>query len=135
VAAVTLLAFIDRSRAPSSRTHLGRFLDKLLDGDGGLIIRRKMRANFSILTSSFWSIVLIVVVAAIVAVAWRRRAALFGPLSERPEVRAFLTGFAIVAVLGFALNDSGLAVPAVMCNVAVPWLVATMLPVVRRQGR
>ena len=40
-----------------------------------------------------------------------------------------------MAVLGFALNDSGLAVPAVMCNVAVPWLVVTMLPVVKRAGR
>jgi hypothetical protein len=50
-------------------------------------------------------------------------------------VRAFLAGFAIVAVLGFALNDSGLAVPAVMLNVAIPWLVVTMLPPVPRAGR
>ena len=135
IGVVTALAFVDRSRAPSSRTHLGRFLDELIDGDGWLIIRRKLHGNLSILTSSFWSIVLVVVVAGTVAGAWRRRERLVAVLDGHPVVRPFLTGFAIVAVLGFALNDSGLAVPAVMCNVAVPWLVVTMLPVVKRAGR
>jgi hypothetical protein len=135
LAVVALLAVVDRSRSPSSRTHLGRFLDDLIDGDGGLIVRRKLHGNVAILTSSFWSIILVVVLAAVAALAWRHKQALTSMVQGRPEVRAFLTGFAIVAVLGFALNDSGLAVAAIMLAVAIPWLVASMVPVVRRAGR
>jgi len=53
----------------------------------------------------------------------------------RPPLRVFLVGFAVVAFLGFALNDSGLAVPAIMGAVVVPWLVASLVPVVKRAGR
>jgi hypothetical protein len=135
VALVVALAFADRARPESSRTHLGRFLDQLLDGDGGLVVRRKLHGNLAILTSSFWSFVLIAVVVAVAAVAWRRREVVRRGLGDRPAERAFLAGFVIVAVLGFALNDSGLAVPAVMLNVVVPWLVVSLLPVVERRGR
>lgn len=135
VAVVGVLAVIDRARPEESRTHLGRFLDELLDGDGWLIIRRKLDGNLSILTSTFWAYLLIALVIVGAVAAWRRRDALRSALRDRPLVHAFLTGFAIVAVLGFAVNDSGLAVPAIMTAVAVPWLVAVCVPVVRRAGR
>lgn len=135
VAVVVGLAFVDRARPAESRTHLGRFLDELLSGDGGLIIRRKLRANLAILTSSFWSFVLIAVLVAIAVVAWRRRDAVAPAIRRRPPLRVFLTGFALVAFLGFALNDSGLAVPSIMLAVAMPWVVASVVPVVARAGR
>ena len=135
VVLVTALAALDMSRPASSRTHLGRFLDELLHGDGGLVIRRKMRGNLAILTSSFWSFVLVAVVVIAAAVAWRRRDSVAPALQARPALRVFLAGFGIVAFLGFALNDSGLAVPAIMLAVAVPWVVASVVPVVKRSGR
>ena len=135
VAVVGALAAFDLSRSDDSRTHLGRFLDDLLHGDGGLVIRRKMRGNLSILTSSFWSYVLIGVVVVGVVIVWRRREALLPALREREGLRVFLAGFAVVASLGFALNDSGLAVPAIMLAVAVPWIVASTVPIVKRTGR
>jgi hypothetical protein len=135
VAVVVGLAVVDRARPAESRTHLGRFLDELLSGDGGLIIRRKLRANLAILTSSFWSFVLIAVLIAVAVVAWRRREAVAPAIRRRPPLRVFLTGFAVVAFLGFALNDSGLAVPSIMLAVAVPWVVASVVPVVARAGR
>lgn len=135
VVLVTALAALDMSRPASSRTHLGRFLDELLHGDGGLVIRRKMRGNLAILTSSFWSFVLIGVVLVGGVVVWRRRASMLPALEARPALRVFLAGFGIVAFLGFALNDSGLAVPAIMLAVAVPWVVASVVPIVKRAGR
>ncbi len=135
VALVGALAALDMSRPASSRTHLGRFLDELLHGDGGLVIRRKMRGNLAILTSSFWSFVLVAVVVLAVVMAWRRREVVLPAVRARPPVRVFLAGFGIVAFLGFALNDSGLAVPAIMLAVAVPWIVASVVPVVQRAGR
>lgn len=135
VAAVAALAFVDLARPASSRTHLGRFLDDLLHGDGGLVIRRKMRGNVAILTSSFWSFVLVAVIALLLVVAWRRREQVLPEIRRRPALRVFVVGFATVALLGFGLNDSGLAVPAIMLAVAVPWLVASLVPVVARAGR
>jgi len=135
VVVVAGLAVADLARPASSRTHLGRFLDDLLNGDGGLVVRRKMRANLAILTSSFWSFVLIGAVALLAVAVWRRREALLPVVRARPPLRVFLVGFAVVAFLGFALNDSGLAVPAIMGAVVVPWLVASLVPVVKRAGR
>jgi drug/metabolite transporter (DMT)-like permease len=41
-----------------------------------------------------------------------------------PQLRAAMIGLAIVGVLGFALNDTGIAVPAVMLAVANSVLIA-----------
>jgi uncharacterized membrane protein YraQ (UPF0718 family) len=99
------------------------------------VIRRKMRGNLAILTSSFWSYILIGVVIVAAAVVWRRRDSLRSALDARPSLRVFLAGFSIVALLGFALNDSGIAVPLIMLAVTVPWIVASVVPVVKRAGR
>ncbi len=40
-----------------------------------------------------------------------------------PPIRAAFAGLAVLAVLGFALNDSGIAVPGMMLGVVVPALV------------
>ena len=111
------------------------FVDERVQGDGGLVVRRKLRGNLAILTSSFWSFVLIGVLVALAAVVWRRRERVLPVVRRLPELRVFLAGFGTVALLGFALNDSGLAVPSIMLSVAVPWLVASLVPVVARAGR
>lgn len=133
VVALVALAFADRSRPAASRTHLGRFADSLLDGDGGLLVRRKLRSNLAILTSSFWSIVLLVILVGAVVVVWRSRERLFTSLAGRPAMRAFVVGSAVAGGFGFALNDSGIAVPGVMLGLFVPWLVAVLLPPMARR--
>lgn len=138
--AVGVLAVADLARAEGSRTHLGRFLDELLhgdllDGDAMLIVRRKLRGNMAILTSSFWSLILVGVIA--LALVWcvRHRGTLAASVAGQPAVKAFVIGWSTAAALGFALNDSGLAVPAVMLGVAIPWLVAVLVPLTPRAGR
>jgi hypothetical protein len=42
-------------------------------------------------------------------------------------MRACLWGALVVAVLGFALNDSGIAVPAMMSTVLLPYLAYMIL--------
>jgi hypothetical protein len=133
VGLVGVLALIDLQRPASSRTHLGRFLDRLLDGDGGLILRRKLQSNIAILTGSVWAMLLVVLIVAAAVLSWRRRDRLRTALADRPAVSAFLAASGVMALLGFALNDSGIAVPAAMIAVAVPWLVAVLVPVVERR--
>ena len=55
IAVLAVFALVDLQRPASDRTHLGRYVDKLLHGDGGLIVRRKVAANLHILTSSIWT--------------------------------------------------------------------------------
>jgi hypothetical protein len=49
-----------------------------------------------------------------------------------PELRASYVGFAIVATLGFAVNDSGIAVPGMMLSVLNPTIVALLVLAQRR---
>ena len=133
VGLVGVLALIDLQRPASSRTHLGRFLDRLVHGEGGLILRRKLQGNVTILTGSVWAMLLVVVIVAAAVLSWQRRDRLRAALADRRMVSAFLAASGVMALLGFALNDSGIAVPAAMFTVAVPWLVAVLVPVVERR--
>jgi hypothetical protein len=133
VGLVGVLALIDLQRPASSRTHLGRFLDRLLDGEGGLILRRKLQGNVTILTGSVWAMLFVVLIVAVGVLSWQRRDRLRAALADRRVVSAFLAASGVMALLGFALNDSGIAVPAAMVTVAVPWLVAVLVPVVERR--
>jgi hypothetical protein len=49
-----------------------------------------------------------------------------------PELRASYVGFAIVAVLGFAANDSGIAIPGMMLSVLAPVIVVLLVLASRR---
>jgi hypothetical protein len=49
-----------------------------------------------------------------------------------PELRASYIGFAILATLGFAANDSGIAVPGMMLSVLNPTIVALLVLARRR---
>lgn len=126
VVVVALLGLLDRSRPAAERTHLGRFVDRLLDGEAGIILERKVRANLSLFAASIWPTVLVILLGLIGVMLWRRRATAVAVLRDRRAERAFLGGWATVAVLGLLLNDSGIAVPAVMLTVAVPWLVSVL---------
>jgi hypothetical protein len=135
VGSVVALGMLDHARPASEQTHLGRFVGRLLDGEAGLILRRKMQGNIDLFTASVFPVLGVLVVALGALYAWRRRNDLAVLLRDRRAVRAFLAGFGTVAILGLALNDSGIAVPAVMLAVAVPRVLASMVPVPERVAR
>ncbi|MEZ5381131.1 MAG: hypothetical protein R2754_04970 [Microthrixaceae bacterium] len=117
-----LLAFgaIDLSRPPEQRTHLGRFLESVANGDAGVILARKINANLSILTSSVWALLL--PAAAVLALYLATR-----PNSPLAQLRRHVNGLSLLwqsalvaAVLGAGLNDSGVAIVGLVLAVAVP---------------
>ena len=124
---VVLLTFalVDLSRPEDSRTHLGRLAAKVLDADDGgvsTVLRRKVEANIGILTSSVWTWVIPIAIAFLSFLVWRRPGSL-RQLEERvPGLRAGLIGWLVAAIIGFALNDSGIAVPAMMLAVVLPYV-------------
>ena len=98
--------------------------------------RRELRGNVSILTSSFWSLILVGVVVVAVMWCWRNRPTIAAAIAGRPAVAAFGIGWTTAAVLGFALNDSGLVVPGVMLAGAISWLASVMIvPMTRAERR
>ncbi|MGH3657459.1 MAG: hypothetical protein ACRDUA_12430, partial [Micromonosporaceae bacterium] len=123
VATIGAFAAVDLTRPVEQRTHLGRMVERM-DGTGGVltIVERKLLANLNILTSSIWTWVVPFAAAFLIVLSLRRFDAL-GPLRRRvPGMRACLWGAAVVALLGFALNDSGIAVPAMMSTILLPYL-------------
>jgi hypothetical protein len=123
-ATLVVLALADLSRPPSSRTHLGRLAARLGERDGGIttILERKAQANINILTSSVWAWTIPPAVILLVFLLWRPGRHLQMLEARTPGLRAGLIGAAVAAGLGFALNDSGVAVPAVMLAVVLPYV-------------
>ena len=66
-----LFAAIDLSRPPESRTHLGRFADKLVSGDFSIVLQRKLESNISVLTSTIWTLVIPVALVFFAYLTWR----------------------------------------------------------------
>jgi hypothetical protein len=134
VLAVGAVAVLDWRRPPGERSHLGRFVEQLLTGEAATVVLRKAQANLDILLGSalVWTLP-----SAAVAAVWLLRPG--GPLRGRtePELRAGLLGCATALLLGAAVNDSGVAVPATAAVLLVPllvWLAASAEPVAADGG-
>jgi hypothetical protein len=130
VGAVVALGLLDLTRDPSQRTHLGRLFERIGSKSSGgftTVISRKLDANLATLSNSLWRIT-IIPIALLALYAWRRTPERFAALEARlPALKACLIGIAAAAVLGYALNDSGIAVPGVMLSVLMPAMVFLLI--------
>lgn len=137
VAGVVVLGIflaIDLGRPPEVRTHLGNFFTDVRARGAGVFvdtIERKARTNLRIFTSTIWTYLVPPALAVIAYLlfrpvgSWRRFA------EEYPRLRAGLIGGLVLGVLGFAVNDSGIVVPAMILSFLVPLALLTHL----RMGR
>ncbi len=131
VLAVGSVAVLDWTRPAAERSHLGRFVAQLLDGQAWTVVSRKASANVDILLGSplAWALAV-----ALVAALWLVRPG--GPLRSRPGhrpgglppadlavVRAGLLSVALGLAVAAAVNDSGVAIPATAATLLVPLLV------------
>ena len=126
VAAVVAFGLLDLSRPAPERTHLGRLFEQMgQDGLGPLTdaIIRKIGANLAVLPTSIWVPLVPSVLAFLAWLAWGKSARLEMLRTRAPELQPAFVGVLVAAVLGFALNDSGVAVPAMMLGVLNPVLV------------
>lgn len=130
VLAMVAVGFIDLARPPDSRTHLGRLFERI--GNEGFdafftVVLRKLTANLAVLAGSEWILMVPVVFAFVLYLIWRAPGRLHRIQELIPQERASLYGFTVVAILGFALNDSGIAIPGVMLGVLNASLVYVVL--------
>ncbi|HXH58973.1 MAG TPA: hypothetical protein VNL12_16915, partial [Iamia sp.] len=126
VATVAVFAAIDLGRPASEQTHLGRLVRSTVGDDGlsGLltVVERKVNANLTILTSSVWTWAIPLGLLLLVRFTWRRPQLFETHLDDEPSTHASLWGGITLSVLGMAVNDSGIAVPAVMFTLFLPFV-------------
>ncbi|HKN91643.1 MAG TPA: hypothetical protein VJ622_15320 [Acidimicrobiia bacterium] len=130
VAAVLALGFLDLRRPAGRRTHLGRLFEQI--GHDGLrpftdAVQRKIQENLSVLPTSIWIPLVPSVLAFLAWLAYGSSPRLEAIRHRAPEMRPAFVGLLVAAVLGMALNDSGIAVPAMMLGVLNPVVVRLAL--------
>lgn len=136
------IAVLDWLRPADERTHLGGFIETVLDGGLWTVLLRKGETNLRILFGSEQTLLAIGGLLLVVLLVGRpARSAVDAPdggpyawLSagaplrllgtDAPMLLPGLVGLAVTLGIGFALNDSGVVVPATGIGLAVPLLAA-----------
>jgi hypothetical protein len=139
------LMVLDYRRPADERTHLGRFLATALDGGLWDVLWRKASVNLRVLTN--WRYLVLALSGTGLAVALLRRPRATAPDGAAPDtamsntlatdtpgtaapalgvplLRTAFVALALAMALGFAINDSGIVIPATGVALAVPCLVA-----------
>ncbi|HUQ62871.1 MAG TPA: lipid II flippase MurJ [Acidimicrobiales bacterium] len=135
VVVLTIAAGIDLLRPPEARTHLGRLVaDTWTNGDSSLLttIARKAETNVRVLRASVWTwTVPIIAVFMLFMLAGRRRAADLLPPGS--PLRVGVVAALACGLLGFAVNDSGVVVTALVLTYVGPFLILVALAQPRDQ--
>lgn len=138
---VTAFAVVDWLRPAEDRTHLGRFVDTVLDGGLTDVVGRKLAQNLANLGGTWLTLLALGGIALVAFVLsrplrWAATAPDGGPFSwlssgaplsslgsEAPMLRPGVVALAITLGIGFLVNDSGIVIPAIGVSLAVPLLV------------
>ncbi|GII56193.1 hypothetical protein Pth03_45820 [Planotetraspora thailandica] len=122
--AIALIAVADWLRPADQRTHLGTFVQQVVDGDGASVVGRKLGAMLHTLGNLPLTLLSLVALAFLFLVLYRPSQwgapALSQAYGHAPALRPGLFGALTAALAGFLVNDSGIAIPAMALTVAVP---------------
>jgi hypothetical protein len=108
LAVAILVALADYSRPATSQTHVGRFVGQILHGGAGAEVHRKLDAALATFGPTVGTFVAAIAIFTAVA-SWRR---LVDATARVPGLRAGAIAATVTAVLGVALNDSGVPIAA-----------------------
>ncbi|GAA4404293.1 hypothetical protein GCM10023168_16750 [Fodinibacter luteus] len=135
-----LIAGADWLREPASRSHLGRFVQAIIDGNALDIVVRKAQQNVEILLGNA-PLTLLVPAALLFVIyvlarptSWGSRA-MQRSYDQAPTLRAGLIALLITLSIGFLVNDSGVAIPAVGATLAVPLIVSVSVSYLLDEAR
>jgi hypothetical protein len=114
---------LDLARPPESRTHLARFYEDVRDRGAGAftdVIFRKARANLRLFQRTIWTYLVPVALGLLAYLVLRPKGAWSRLAGREPRLRAALIGGMLVGIFGFAVNDSGIVVTAMVLTFLVP---------------
>ena len=127
-ATIGLVAYIDWRNPAADRSHLGRFVQQVIDGEAGTVVQRKLEANLRAFRNYLLALIVPIGFAFVALVLMRpvaSRAAALGRAYQRsPTLRFGVIAMMVTLAVGFAVNDSGIAIPAVALFVAIPLILA-----------
>lgn len=124
LAVISLLAWLDYLRPQNERSHFGAFAAQVINGEAVTILARKLASMLETLGN--WQLTLLAGCALVFLFLVLKRptrwriGALQRAYEYAPTLRAGLTGSLVTALVGFAANDSGIAIPAIALTVMVP---------------
>ena len=124
---VAVIATADYLRPADSRTHLGRFVQSIIDGDAMVIVQRKLEANVSLLTNSVLTLMVPLVLIFLAFLVRRPSGLLPWTFVRVPTLRAGLFAVLVLGIVGALVNDSGVAIPAMAATLAIPVAVAVVV--------
>jgi len=132
LAAGLVVGAVDVLRPADQRTHVGKFFEKAGTdfGSATLVLRRKATENLSTLGHSLLLGALIALVLLAGYLFWVRPRSLRALFARVPTARVTALALGVVALLGFALNDSGITIPGMMAAVAEATVVVLLARVV-----
>lgn len=126
VAVVGAIAVVDWLRPAAERTHLGVFVQRVVDGSASETILRKLGYAAATVTSGWMAVLTLAVLVLAVVVLWPRsrvRVPAWELLERRwPPARPVVVGLLIAAVAGGLVNDYGVRIATVILVAAVPLL-------------
>lgn len=129
--ALAVFSAIDLSRPESKQTHLGRLVRSVFGGEGGgglgTVLERKLNSNLTVLTNSIWTLTVPLALILVLVLLTVRPEGLRTHVPDTTWMRACLWGGLTMCVLGMAVNDSGIAIPAVMFLLFVPFVLQQVL--------
>jgi hypothetical protein len=135
-----LVGFLDWLRPVDKRSHLGDFFDSMLNGGAWDIVVRKLEQNLGILFGNY-KLALLVPIALVFVIyvlarptSWGSRA-LQRSYDAVPTLRPGLIALLVSLTIGFAINDSGVAIPANGAIIAVPLIIAVSVRVLEDEAR
>jgi hypothetical protein len=127
-ATIAVVAYLDWRNPAADRSHLGRFVQQVLDGEATTIVQRKLEANLRAFRNYLLALIVPIGFAFVVLVLMRpgasRAAGLARAYDRSPTLRSGVIAVLVTLGIGFAVNDSGIAIPAVALFVAIPLLLA-----------
>jgi hypothetical protein len=128
---LTLVSVADWLRPPAKQTHLGRFVQTVIDGGAWDVIARKAGQNLSILFGSELSLMvpfgaLFIALVLMRPSSWGAKA-LARAYDRSPTLRHGLICLLLMLGIGFAVNDSGTVIPAIGAMLAIPLVIAVCM--------
>ena len=137
VGIVTVVSVLDWLRPPDQRSHLGTFVEQVIGGEFFEVVSRKLANNLDILFSSVLGLLVPFAILFLAFVLLRplrqTPAVLTIAYQEAPMLRPAFMGWITLMGVGFAVNDSGVAIPAVGIMMTIPFLIVISVKVLARQ--
>ncbi|GAA1147302.1 hypothetical protein GCM10009630_52160 [Kribbella jejuensis] len=134
VLAVSAVAYLDYLRPPAQRSHFGNFAARVIEGDVGDVLVRKLQAALAVFHSPAGWILLVALVLCMLATVLPERVPFASYRTfylSRPMIRPTLVALTVCGLAGSLLNDVGIIVAGIMGGFAVPMLVAHLMGVPR----